>query len=124
MRAVLLLLLSATAVTAQTPNANDSWATAFDRLDRTSRSILDGIRCVQELAAAREGGVFGRDADAMQEWACVRQQDSRLALFLTFDSTVTLPAGVQVLEIGSDYLLGLGKGPMDEEQVRMYRVRR
>lgn len=98
MRAVLLLLLSATALTAQAPNANDSWATAFDRLDRTSRSILDGVRCVQELAAAREGGVFGRDADAMQEWACVRQQDSRLALFLTFDSTVSRIVGLAALD--------------------------
>lgn len=93
-----LLLFSAGSLTAQTPNPNRAWTVAFDRLDRTSRMIIDGIRCVQDLATARKRGVFGRDADAMQEWACVRQQDRQLAIFLTFDSTVTRIVGLAALD--------------------------
>ncbi|MBK9549455.1 MAG: hypothetical protein IPO52_10225 [Gemmatimonadetes bacterium] len=52
-----------------------------------------------------------------RRWGVFRQ-DGR------FLGHVTLPAGVQVLEIGSDYLLGLGKGPMDEEQAQLYRIRK
>lgn len=80
-----------------------------------------GFPAYTALEVDRDGNTWVRRFEIpdipARRWGVFRQ-DGR------FLGHVTLPAGVQVLEIGSDYLLGLGKGPMDEEQVRMYRVRR
>lgn len=109
-----LLLVSAGSLTAQTPNPDGAWTAAFDRLDRTSRSIIDGIRCVQDLATARTRGVFGRDADEMQEWACVRQENRQLGIFLTFDSTVTRIVGLAALDRAAGTRF---TGPIDSGRV-------
>lgn len=73
------------------------------------------------LEVDREGNTWVRrfEIPGREElrWG-IFQRDGR------FLGHVILPAGVTVLEIGADYLLGLGKGSMDEEQVKLYRIRK
>jgi hypothetical protein len=105
-RSLAIVFLCATQVYGQLPaRQSDSLrAAAFDRLDRTSRTLLWTIGCAQEIGAARRKGVFGPVDSAGRLGQCFRQEGRTFGAFFNADSTFTKADHLRVLEVASGAL--------------------
>ena len=111
-RPLAILFLCATQLNGQSPaRASDSvWTAAFDRLDRTSQTILWTIGCAQGIGAARRKGVFGPVDSVGQLGQCFRQDGRTFGAFFNPDSTFTRADHLSVIEVASG---GLYPGRVD-----------
>jgi hypothetical protein len=85
-------------------------AAAFDRLDRTSQTILWTVGCAQSMASARATGAFGPADSLGRTGQCFRQAGRPYGAFFTADSTFTKANRLRVLDLASHALYS---GPVD-----------
>jgi hypothetical protein len=93
-------LLCAGRAHAQTQASADSVrALTFDRLDRTSRTLLSTVWCGRNAAYLRGVGVLGPHDSVGRTGLCLLQNGRALAAYFTPDSTYTRAVNVRVVDI-------------------------
>jgi hypothetical protein len=82
--------------------ADSTRAKAFDRLDRTSRTIIATVNCASASARSRAQGRFG-PIDSVGRWGqCLYQNGRAFGLFFTPDSTFTRAQNLRVFDFAND----------------------
>jgi hypothetical protein len=82
----------------QTP-ADSIRALAFDRLDRTSRTLLSTVSCASRAGHLRGVGVLGRADSVGRTGLCLRKDGRALAAYFTPDSAYSRAIDLRVLDI-------------------------
>jgi hypothetical protein len=85
-------------------------AAAFDRLDRTSQTILWTVSCAQSSGRARATGLFGPPDSVGQSGLCLLRDGRTFGVFFNPDSSFTKAGQLRVLDLAASarYL-----GPVD-----------
>jgi hypothetical protein len=87
-------------VQGQSQRASDSTrAAAFDRLDRTSRALMETINCAHGTARARADGIFGPPDSLGRTGQCLRQDGRVFGVFFTHDSTFARAQNLRVVDL-------------------------
>ncbi|HST08394.1 MAG TPA: hypothetical protein VLJ83_09480 [Gemmatimonadaceae bacterium] len=98
------LLLWAPGLRAQKRAADSTRAAAFDRLDRTSRTLIATVDCARASARARAEGQFG-PIDSVGRWGeCLHKDGRAFGLFFTPDSTMTRAQNLRVFDFANHIL--------------------
>jgi len=104
-------LLSGERAHAQTQISADSIrALAFDRFDRTSRSLLATVWCARNAGELRATGVVGPTDSVGRTGLCVRKDGRALAVYFTPDSTYSKAGNVRVADVAGRVRY---RGPID-----------
>ncbi|MFL5597164.1 MAG: hypothetical protein ACJ77S_06855 [Gemmatimonadaceae bacterium] len=74
-------------------------ASAFDRLDRTSRMLLATVNCASMSAQARADGLFGPPDSLGRRGQCLRKNDQTFGVFFTPDTAFTVARQLVVLDL-------------------------
>jgi hypothetical protein len=92
------------------PLSESSRSAAFDRLDRTSRMLIETVRCASRSAQARANGLFGPPDSLGRRGLCLLKDGRSFGMFFTPDSTYAKALNLRVLDLanGVRYL-----GPVD-----------
>lgn len=94
------VFICALSAQAQTSRAADSArSVAFDRLDRTSRTLLSTVYCARASARGRASGVLGPPDSLGRRGQCLRIGDTAFGVFFTPDSAFTKASLLRVLDI-------------------------
>ncbi|MGH7603520.1 MAG: hypothetical protein ACRENK_05905 [Gemmatimonadaceae bacterium] len=84
--------------------AGSTRAAAFDRLDRTSRTLIATVDCARASARARANGQFG-PIDSVGSWGqCLHEDGRAFGLFFTPDSTLTKAQNLRVFDFANHVL--------------------
>ena len=96
-------LLCAPVMQAQTPSSlsDSSRAVVFDRLDRTSRTLLATVSCARRTAQARANGLFGPPDSLGRRGQCLLKDGRTFGVFFTPDSTYTKAQHLRVVDLES-----------------------
>jgi hypothetical protein len=102
----LATLLMLTAARAGGQSADATHAAAFDRLDRTARTLIWTVQCAGRAAYLRSTGRFGPRDSVGTRGMCVRQDGRVLGVFFTPDSTFTTATAFRAVHLtnGAPYL--------------------
>ena len=84
------------------PASDSSRAAAFDRLDRTSRTLLSTVNCARMSAQARAKGLFGPLDSVGRRGLCLRMRERAFGVFFTPDSTFTTARNFRVVELANE----------------------
>jgi hypothetical protein len=84
---------------AQTSSADSSRAATFDRLDRTSRTLIATVSCARSIARARADGLFGPPDPLGHSGQCLRQDGRAFGVFFNPNSTFTKARQVRVVDL-------------------------
>jgi hypothetical protein len=95
-------LLCATAMRAQTQASgpDQKRAAVFDRLDRTSRMLIESVRCARNTARAREDGLLGPLDSLGRRGRCLQKNGRAFGVFFTPDTAFTKALRLRVLDNG------------------------
>jgi hypothetical protein len=97
------------------PLADSGRALAFDRLDRTSRTLLSTVSCARSAGYLRSVGVLGRADSVGRTGLCLRKADRRaLAAYFTPDSAYSKAVDLRVLDVADSLWY---RGPIDTAAV-------
>lgn len=84
---------------AQGSPSDSSRAVAFDRLDRTSRTLIATVNCARGTAQARAAGLFGPPDSLGRRGQCLWKDERAFGVFYTPDSTFTKAEHLRVVDI-------------------------
>lgn len=94
--------------------ADSTRALAFDRLDRTSRTLLSTVECAAKASYLRESGVLGPVDSVGRTGLCLRRNGRMLAAYFTPDSAYRKAANVRVVDIAGSVRY---PGPVDTSAI-------
>jgi hypothetical protein len=81
--------------------SESSRAATFDRLDRTSRVLIETVSCASRSARARENGLFGPLDSLGRRGQCLLKDGRAFGMFFTPDSTYTKARNLRVLDLAT-----------------------
>ncbi len=86
---------------AQSSRAESQRSVAFDRLDRTSRSLIAAVGCAISSAQARARGAFGPVESLGSNGMCLRRNGRAFGVFFEPDSAFTKASKLRVVDLST-----------------------